>query len=120
MPAARAPRALPWRRKATGTTSSGPRHSRALASRLARRKRPIDGSGVTKGPAPPSIPPPLHLLGAAARKEHLLTLIQRQREKRACVRLRATTIWHLLLALGYGPASPLGPRRRAPSPTTTL
>ena len=88
------------------------------AERKARRKRPVQGADVTRRPAPPSTPPPAQLL--EARKGHLLTLVRRQREEGASVSLRATAIWHLLLALGYGPNSPLGPHRRGPSPTTSL
>ena len=86
----------------------------------ARRERPAQGAGVTGWPAPPTTPPPLHLLEAAGRRECLVTLVRRQREENASVSLRTTAIWHLLLALGYGPSSPLGPHSRGPSPTTSL
>ena len=85
----------------------------------ARRERPAQGAGVTGWPAPPTTPPPLHLLEAAGRRECLVTLVRRQREENASVSLRTTAIWHLLLALGYGPSSPLGPHSRGPSPTTS-
>ena len=90
------------------------------AERKARRERPVQVADVTRRPAPPSTPPPLHLQEAANRREHLVTLVRRQREENASVSLRTTAIWHLLQALGYGPNSPLGPHRRGPSPTTSL
>ena len=98
----------------------GARQGAAERERKARRERPVQVADVTRRPAPPSTPPPLHLQEAANRREHLVTLVRRQREENASVSLRTTAIWHLLLALGYGPNSPLGPHRRGPSPTTSL
>ena len=90
------------------------------AGRKARLKRTTQGADAARRPAPPPMPPPARLREAARRKVLLVALVRRQREEGASVSARVTAIWDLLRALGYGPASPLGPYRRGPSPTTSL